>query len=170
MACLAYAAPEPGSEFYAPFLVLVTRLWARATKLGNSGPVGSPVYFTPLDDGAIVGLITITNAGENAPRTYARFEEFLEEAVAPKLQASEIASARQIMGTLIGFGDLPDSVLAKNPSYGVIFSICRRGQLGIDSTKLDKALKSVTDQDLRRAATLIFDPARHAGAFLTVKR
>ena len=28
MACLAYPAPQPGSDLYAPFLVLVSRLWA----------------------------------------------------------------------------------------------------------------------------------------------
>ena len=31
--CLAYAAPAPKSELYAPYLVLVSRLIARAGKL-----------------------------------------------------------------------------------------------------------------------------------------
>ena len=46
----------------------------------------------------------------------------------------------------------------------------RREQLGIDSAKLDKAFKAVTDRPLKRAAAEIFAPARHAGAFVTVKK
>src|SRR5262249_47657286 len=37
VACLAYAAPEPGSELYAPFLVLVARLWAGSAQPGGGG-------------------------------------------------------------------------------------------------------------------------------------
>jgi hypothetical protein len=46
-ACLAYSAPEPGTDLYAPFLVLVTRLLAGASKLGG-GPGRAPVYFPRL--------------------------------------------------------------------------------------------------------------------------
>jgi len=168
-ACLAYAAPQPGSDLYVPFLVLVTRLWAAGPKLGSSGPTGSPVFFTPLDDGTVVALLTTVKPGETAPKAYARIENVVAETLEPKLKDSEIASARQTLGMLIGSGDIPDEILANNP-YGVIFSIGRREQLGIDSASLDKAFQAVTDQDLRRAAAEIFAPDRHAGAFIAVKK
>src|SRR5262249_28207329 len=34
-ATVAWAAPQPGSDLYAPFLVLISRLWAGAGKLGG---------------------------------------------------------------------------------------------------------------------------------------
>jgi zinc protease len=64
-ACVASLAPPPGSELYAPFLVLVSRLWAGADKRGSDGPTGSPVYFTPLDDGAIVAVSAELKPGES---------------------------------------------------------------------------------------------------------
>jgi zinc protease len=168
-ACLAYAAPAPGSELYVPFLVLVTRMWATGGKLGSSGPMGSPVYFTPFDDGTIVALFTSMQPGETGSKACARIESFVAETVAPKLEEMEKAGARDMLGMMLGTGEIPDAMLANNP-YGVIFSIGRREQLGIDPEALDKAFKAVTDQDLRRAAKEVFGPDRHAGVIVTIKK
>ncbi len=72
VACLAYAAPQPGDALYVPFLVLISRLWAAGSKLGMDGPTGSPVYFTPLDDGSVVAVSTEARPGETRRSSAAR--------------------------------------------------------------------------------------------------
>ncbi len=94
MACLAYLAPSPESELYAPFLVLISRLWAGAEKLGGDG-MGFPVYFTPIDDGAVVAVSTPARPGESAKQAFARLEAFVAETVGPKLRADEAAATLQ---------------------------------------------------------------------------
>jgi zinc protease len=169
IACLAYSAPQPGSDLYAPFLILVSRLWAAASNIGNDGPTGSPIYFTPLDDGSVVAVSTEAKPGETSAQTFARIEAIVAETIGPKLRPSEIAATRQEFAPFLLSQRLPDNVLANN-IYGVAFSLGRRQQLGIDPRKLDKALGAVTEADIRRAAMEIFVPSRHAGAFVSVKK
>ena len=168
-ACLAYAAPPPGSDLYAPFLVLVSRLWAGASKLGDDGPTGSPVYFTPLDDGAVVAVSTTAKPGENAAGAFKRLESFVAETIEPKLGPFERMTARQQFGFLLGLVELPDNILANNP-YGVAFSLGRRDQLDMSSAELRRAWDAVTDDQLRRVAREVFAPERHAGAFVAVEK
>jgi zinc protease len=173
-ACLAYAAPAPGSQLYAPFLLLVARLWADAERLGDSGPTGSPVYFTPLDDGAVVALSTPAKPGENAAAALARIESFVAESIAPgdlepELKKFERMTARQQFGFLLGLVDLSDSILTANP-YGVAFSLGRRDQLKLSSAELKQAWDAITEDQLRRAAREVFAPERHAGAFIRVDK
>jgi zinc protease len=163
-ACLAYLAPRPGSELYAPFLVLVSRLWAGASRLGGSGVTGSPVFFTPLDDGSVVAISATVKRGEIAAKAFERIEKFVASTIEPKLGAGERDAVKQQLGMILGLGDVPDALLGQNP-YGVAFSLARRDQLGLDPARLGRSLDAVTDQDLRRVAEEIFAPGRHAGAF-----
>ncbi|HLH28786.1 MAG TPA: insulinase family protein, partial [Acidimicrobiales bacterium] len=162
-ACLAYLAPRPGSALYAPFLVLVSRLWSGASQLGGSGATGSPVFFTPLDDGSVVAISATFRPGETQDQVFQRIEKFVAEATGPSLGADEPAAVKQRLGLLVGLGDLPDAALGLNP-YGVAFSLARRDQLGLDSARLNRALESVTDADLKRVVVEVFASSRHAGA------
>ncbi len=163
-ACLAYLAPRPGSELYAPFLVLIARLWAGGSRLGGSGVTGSPVYFTPLDDGSVVAVSVPIKRGETAVEAFQRIEKFIAETIEPKLGAFELAAVKQQeLGLILGLRDFPDVALGQNP-YGVAFSLARRDQLGLDPARLGRALDAVTDRDLRRVAAEVFAPGRHAGA------
>jgi zinc protease len=169
MACIAYPAPRPGSDLYAPFLVLVSRLWAGGSKLGEGGVTGSPVFFTPLDDGSVVAISTQVQPQDPAAKVIGRIEAFVNETIAPKLRDSEPNATRQDLGMLLGLSDLPDSALGQNP-YGVAFSLARREQLGLDVDKLNRALDALTEEDLRRAAAEIFAPTRHAGAVISLQK
>jgi zinc protease len=162
-ACLAYLAPRPGSELYAPFLVLVSRLWSGGSQLGGSGVTGSPIFFTPLDDGSVVAISATIRPGETQDKAFERIEKFVAETIKPKLGAGEPDAVKQQLGFLLGLGNIPDAALGENP-YGVAFSLARRDQLGLDAARLGKALESVTDADLRRVAAEVFAPGRHAGA------
>jgi zinc protease len=170
-AALAYLAPQPGTDVYAPFLVLASRLWAAADHLGGgAGESGTmPVYFTPLDDGAIVAVSSPARKGETPAQSYARLEAFVAETIEPKLGNQELAATAQRIGFLMGTVPFPDNILARNP-YGVAFSLGRREQLGIDSARLGRALEAVTEAELRRVARQVFDPARCARTFVAVEK
>jgi RNA polymerase sigma factor (sigma-70 family) len=169
-ACLAYAAPEPGSELYAPFLVLVTRFYSAAAQPGGGGGSGrQSVYFPLLEDPAVLGVSAATKRGESAAIAIARLESFVADTIAPRLRDEECASVRQMFGMILGTAEVPDFALAQNP-YGAALSLARREQMGIDTVKLNGALDNLTDADVRRAAQEIFSPDRHAGAFVSPER
>jgi zinc protease len=167
MICLVYNAPQPGSAQYAPFLVLIARLWAAAGKLGGE-PDAMPVFFTPLDDGAFVAVSAPAKPGETAAKAVARLEAFVAETIEPPLRDTEVAATQQEIGFFLGTMALPDDVL-KN-IYGVAFSLGRREQLAIDSAGLKRALEAVTEQDLRRVANEVFAPARHSAVFVALEK
>ena len=164
MATLAYLAPAPDSELYAPFLVLITRLWANMEKLRGSAQI-FPVYFTPMDDGAIVAVSTPARTGETSRQALGRLEAFIAETVAPKLGEAEPKATLEQLGFFFGSSSIPDEQLAFNP-YGVAFGLGRREQMGIDPARFRRDLEGVTEQSLRKAATDLFDPKKHAAAFV----
>ena len=167
-ACLVYAAPPPGDALYAPFLLLVSRLSANATTLGDFGSMGSPVYFTPLDDGAIVAVMTKPTPGEDGPQAIKRLEAFVRETIKPDLRLFELMTARQQLGPLLGLVETSDIMLARNP-YRVAFSLARRDQLNLVSAELGRAWESITSGQIRRAADQVFSPERRTALFVAVE-
>ncbi|MHB1559877.1 MAG: M16 family metallopeptidase [Isosphaeraceae bacterium] len=71
-ACLADPAPAPDRPEYPAFLILMTRLWAAGDRLGGAGVTGSPVDFTPLDDGSVVAISASLKGGETPARAGVR--------------------------------------------------------------------------------------------------
>ena len=165
---LAYPAPQPGSELYAPFLVLVSRLQAASSKLGG-GPFPFPVYFTPIDDGAVVVVSSPAQSGENAAKAIARLEAFVAETIGPPLHHRELVATNREFAPLLGTSALPDELLGQNP-YGVAFQLGRCEQVGIDPVALGRSIEAVTDPELRRVGTAVFAPSRHAGAFVVAEK
>jgi hypothetical protein len=119
-----------------------------------------------LEDPAMLGVSARAEPVETAPQAIARLESFVAQTVAPPLRNDERASARQAFAMFLGTAEMPDLALAQNP-YGVALALARRKQLGIDSAALGRAFDSLTERDLRRAATEIFAPARRAGAWVS---
>ncbi|WP_406698095.1 insulinase family protein [Singulisphaera sp. Ch08] len=163
--CLAYKAPDPASDLYAPFLVLVSRLWTGSSKLDGE-PGRNPIHFPVLDDPAVLSVTARLKRGETHRQTRDRLENFVAEAAKPALGPNEAAAAQQTFGFFLGTASLPDALLMTN-LYGVAFSLARREQSGIDSARLTQALGTVTEQDLRRAAKEIFAHDRSAAALIT---
>ena len=83
--------------------------------------------------------------------------------IAHPFRDDERASVRQTFALFLGTAEFPDFALARNP-YGAALSLARREQLGIDATKMNRALDGLTDADLRRAAGEIFNQTRRAAA------
>ena len=165
-ACVAYAAPQPADDLYAPFLVLAARFWAASARPGAIGETDQPsVYFPLLEDPAVLGVSGKAKPGETPPRALARLESFVAETIAPPLRDDERTSARQMFAMFLGTAEMPDFALAQNP-YGAALALARREQMGIDSTAIGRAFDSLTERDLRRAADAIFAPERRAGAWI----
>lgn len=161
-ACLAYLAPLPGDDLYAPFLVQVARLWAQAGKLAGQ----SPVYYTPLDDGAILAVTSPTLlTGETSRQAFDRLERFVAEATSPELGAGESEAAATTLGGFFQTIPVPDEKLAANP-YGVAFALGRRAQLGIDSARFNAELRGVTPATVRLVANRYFHPSQHVAVFV----
>ena len=163
MACLAYLAPTPENDLYAPFLVLVNRLWASAKELGGDDQNLFPVYYTPLDDGAIVAVSTPLRDGETAAKAFARLEAFIAKTVGPDLRPGESADTRAQLGALFQTLPATDAQLAANP-YAVAFALGRLEQLKIDPARFNQAFEAITNETLHKAAVEFFDPDKHAGA------
>ncbi len=151
---LAYAAPAVDSDLYAPFLVLVARLWNRAETLG-AGPGQMPVHYAPLDDPAAVRICAPVRAGEKPEEAVARLEAFVAEAGQGEITTSDRMVTLQIFNFAFGLLSLPDRVLAQN-LYGTAFAMGQRARMGVDSAAIKQAVETVTTDDLRRAAAQVF--------------
>ena len=57
----------------------------RGVRLGGGGTPGSPVFFTPLDDGTVVAISLPIRDGEPPAKAFERIEAFVAETIAPKL-------------------------------------------------------------------------------------
>lgn len=159
-ACLAYRAPLPQSQVYAPFLILVAHLWAQSSKLHV--PQGRfPVIYAPIDNPAVLFVGAPLDEGESSQAAIARLESFVRTVAGDKLSASEAAPSLNRFRYLIGTADLPEAALKLDP-YGTAFSLGRRKQMGIDAIVLRKALQAATAEDLRRAAKTVFAPETRA--------
>ncbi len=153
-ACVAYRAPLPQSKDYAPFLILVERLWVQSSKFHV--PQGRfPVIYTPIDNPAVLFVGAPFLEGESSQEAIARLESFASSVAGEKLSASEAAQTLNGFGYILGIVDLPEAALKLDP-YGTAFSLGRRKQMGLDAIALRKAIQSVTAEDLRRAAKTVF--------------
>lgn len=155
VAAIGYAPPPPGSKEYAPFLVLVARLWSDPANPFRPGKV-PPVFYPPLDDPTTFALQTELTPGDRAEDALDRLDQRLRAAMTAKLANGENRRTANAMA-MLGTADLPDAMWQAN-LYGLAFSVGRRLQLGIDGTRLRAAIERVTDIELRQLATTVFAP------------
>ncbi len=157
VAAIGYAAPRPGSKEYAPFLIVVSRLWAGAQAAFQPGKT-PPVYFTPLDDGTTLVLQTDVQIEADIESALDQLDQRLNTALTPKLTPADkqlTINSMAMMGTV----DVPDAMWAQNP-YGLAFSIGRRYQLKLNGGDLRDAIQRVTDVDMQHLAANVFSPEK----------
>ncbi len=169
MACLGYLPPQPDSDLYAPFLVLITRLWEAGSGLGASDPDGAK------------STTRLSTTGESSPyrprpRRPKSPKRLLRGSMRswprqPGRNSDQLSSSRraQQVGFLLGISDIPDNLLGQN-LYGVAFSLGRREQLGIDPAALGRAWDAVSNDAMRRAAAEVFAPAKAVRVFVEVEK
>ena len=157
VAAIGYAAPPYGSKEYAPFLIVVSRLWANTQNFFQSGRM-PPVYYTPLDDGTMIGLQTDLRADTDTKSILDQLDQRLHAALGPKLTPADKMRTLNSMA-LLGTVAVGDTMWLQN-LYGLAFSVGRRYQLELDGKELRAAIQRVTDADMQHLATSIFAPER----------
>ena len=163
-ACLAFPAPAPGSDLYAPYLALVTRLQAESGKLDL--PAGRPPVLCPLlDDPSTVYVAAPAKKGETSGQALERLGRFVDSAVKRAPAGGDEAAVRALFGPMLGLDEVPDAVASANP-YFVAFTLGRRRQLGLEPARLRTALAKLRDEDLRRAAREVFGASRAGAVFV----
>lgn len=164
---IGYTAPRPGNKDYAPFLLVVSRLWAASAGDFRPGEV-QPVYFPVLDDTTTVAIQASLPSDDAAETMIARLEERLQAALAPKIEPQDKAQLASMM-LMLGAADLPDDLWAMNV-YGLAFSAGRQHQLKIDGPRLRRAIERLSGADVRRVAKSIFSPEKRVVQIVDVKR
>jgi len=162
---VGYAAPPPGSADYAPYLVVVSRLFAMSRGRFHPGRV-APIYCPILDDPTTIALQTPLPAGKDAALALRELDQRLQAALRPQVTAQDRVQAIDSMAAYLGTADVPDAMWRQNP-YGLAFSAGRRHQLGIDGKRVRAPIQAVTDADLRRLAKSVFSPARRVAVIAT---
>ena len=153
VAAIGYAAPPYGSKEYAPFLIVVSRLWANTQNSFQSGKM-PPVYYTPLDDGTMIGLQTDLRADTDTKSILDQLDQRLHAALTPKVTPEDKLRTFNSMA-LLGTVEVADAMWMQN-LYGLAFSVGRRYQLELDGNELRAAIQRVTNADMQHLATNIF--------------
>ena len=117
-----------------------------------------PVYYTPLDDGTIIGLQTDLRADTDTKSILDQLDQRLHAALGPKLTPADKMRTLNSMA-LLGTVEVGDTMWLQN-LYGLAFSVGRRYQLELDGKELRAAIQRVTDADMQHLATSIFAPER----------
>ncbi len=179
IATVAYRAPAPDSDLYAPFLVLVANLHQQAMgELRQMTRLRSPiraVAYMPLDLPNLV-FVSATADGREDAEAVAR----LRRRVAAALPAGDappdalpdappdLTFLVQSFGSMLGLTALPERIIGANP-YFLAFSLGRRDQLGIDAAALQARLEALTSDQLRRCAREVFGDDRGAAVVVRVQ-
>ena len=161
---IGYAAPQPGSTLYAPFLVVVSRLWAEIRGRFEPGKP-PPVYYQPVDDPTVIILSAEWSDATPADSVLNELDERFQSALTAKVTRGDRLRTVNSMAMLLGTVDVPTTGWRQNV-YGLAFSTARHLQLGIDGTALRKAIEKTTDADMRRLATGVFAPSKRVAVVI----
>jgi zinc protease len=177
MACMAYAAPAPGSEEYAAFLLFVARLLEPAPATGGTAV---SVTFAPLDEPGAVYLQVPLEPGidaEAATRELERIQARVSDVVGTPWSPRDAARVTQSYGFLLGLLPLGYDVLAQGPRYdvaknpyGVALGLAARRVLGVDADLLRGRLAKLPQAPLARSGARLFDPLAAGAATVRVRK
>jgi len=160
-ACAAWAAPMPGDEHYAAFLVLVTRM---ALAGGFAGGFPAPVTWLPIDDPGVVVL----GEGVGPPEEVAAaLDARIDQAAARPVGPTDLMAVRNVYGPHLGLVPTPPQLAVVNP-YGVALAAAVRDRYAVDAAALGEALGHVDADALRAAAEAVFPAGRRSLAIVEI--
>lgn len=159
-ASVAFAVPPATSEDYAPFLVLLARLFDARARPGTGPP---PLSFAPLDDPSIALVTTALAADETPEAAVARLRAQIAETVSAPFGPADALRALNLYGFLLGLVEAPAAQAALNP-YAAALGPGARHVLGIDGPALRKQLLAVRALPLGPLAARLFDPLASGAA------
>jgi len=171
---IGFIPPEPGSEHYAAFQVLIGYLYqlintnTMRTKEG-SAVLQSQILYRTVEDPAIVQVAGSVTDGAEPFRALADLRDLVDRVIATldDGQPVDLTLARM---TFASFGlfrvedpELWDKV------HTVAVGMGRLLQMGVDPPRLVAAIESVTKEDLMECARAVFDDANSAAVFTRIE-
>ena len=163
VAAIGYTPPMIGSEEYAPFLIVLSRLWSKLQRPFQMGKV-QPIYYPPLDDPTTFALQAELSDEKDAETVLNELNQHLHTALTSKLTSQDkqqtINTAAMLLGNLEWTFDL----------YSFAFIVGRQYQLQIDSKAFIDAVQRVTDADMQLLATSIFAPEKRATVIIELEK
>ena len=163
VAAIGYSPPAIGSEGYAPFLVVVSRLWSTLQRPVQMGTV-QPVYYAPLMDPTTFALQDELPDEKDAETVLRELNQHLHTALTSKFTPQD---KQQTINTLASlFGKL-EWIL---DLYSFAFIVGRQYQLQIDNKALIDAVQRVTDADIQLLATSIFAPEKRVMVIIELEK
>ena len=163
VAAIGYSPPTIGSEEYAPFLIVVSRLWVSRQRTFQMGKV-QPIYYVPLMDPTTFALQAELSDEKDAETVLRELNQHLHTALTSKLTPQDKQQTINTFANL--FGKL-EWILDLN---SFAFIIGRQYQLQIDNKALIDAVQGVTDADIQLLATSIFAPEKQATVIIELEQ
>ena len=166
IAALCFRVPSADSEQYAPFLILMSRLFDRVQLDVRRMSLGlvpvRPFTYTPLDRPGVIMLSTDVDADVSDEEAVASLRSKVDDAAA-MVDTSDWNQPRMLrnFGPLLGLRESPDEILQRFP-YVLALSLGRRVQVGLEPEALRAALDGVTMEQLEQCRREIFGPDRGA--------
>ena len=168
IATIAFRAPSPQSELYAPFVVLVAKLYDHWMPQMRQRSMVMPFSYALLDLPEVLFVSTAVEGDRTDEEVVAAIRRDL--AVAATVPDGERPSPVFLMqlGAMLGFTELPELAIGANP-YFLAFSLGRREQLGIDPDALKTRIDAVTTEQLQRCAKEIFSDEHGAAVVVRIE-
>ena len=163
VAAIGYTPPTIGSEEYAPFLIVVSRLWVSRQRTFQMGKV-QPIYYVPLMDPTTFALQAELSDEKDAETVLRELNQHLHTALTSKLTPQDKQQTINTFANL--FGKL-EWILDLN---SFAFIVGRQYQLQIDNKALIDAVQRVTDADIQLLATSIFAPEKRVTVIIELEK
>ena len=168
VAAIGYVPPPLGSEAYAPFLIVVSRLWSILQPTFERGKA-QPIYYAPLVDPTTIALQVELSDEKDAETVLRQLDQHLHTALTSKLTQQDTQQTINTIPRLLGKVDVPAFMWAQN-LYGFAFIVGRQYQIQMDSKALLDAVQRVTDADIQRLATSIFAPEKRVTVIIALEK
>lgn len=154
IAAIGYKPPTIRSKEYAPFLVVVSRLWSSLHRPFQMSKV-QPIYYHPLVDSTTIALQAELSDEKDTETVLRELNQHFHTALTSKLTPQDKQQTINTMARLLDKQWIFDL-------YAFAFIAGRQHQLQINTNELDAAIQRVTDADLQLLSTSIFAPEKCA--------
>ena len=144
---IAVPAPAPADPLHAPFVALAARILEKP-----SAPRTWEVSYDPLKRPDLLFVTGPVGQAEQPEPAAGRMRDEVKAVLSRPLDAEDIARARRTFPLYVG--PLTDPAVCAADPRAFAAARARRTQLGIDGTALEKALESVSKEQLEEAAKL----------------
>ncbi len=163
VAAIGYTPPTIGSEEYAPFLVVVSRLWSTLQRTFQMGKV-QPIYYVPLMDPTTFALQAELSDEKDAETVLRELNQHLHTALTSKLTPQDKQQTLNTFASLLGKLEWILDL------YSFAFIVGRQYQLQIDNKALIDAVQRVTDADIQLLVTSIFAPEKRVTVIIELEK